>query len=180
MKCRCGQLELPLEAVSPIWVPAATHCPFLTVMLVPREVAVDGLLVAAVVEDDVVVEVGDGRAPVEVAAHALLDAEHAAVERREDGHADPDLAKAPDDRVDPGMPVVGLAAAGVVAHPRAVVEVDEVGDVEVLANRSRVRIKEEQPGGRLGGDGRGSSERPEAGECCNGLFHFRPLHYGRG
>ena len=35
VKCRCGQLELPLDAVRPIWVPAATHCPFFTVMLVP-------------------------------------------------------------------------------------------------------------------------------------------------
>ena len=33
VKCRCGQLELPLDAVRPICVPAATHWPFLTVTL---------------------------------------------------------------------------------------------------------------------------------------------------
>ena len=33
VKWRCGPLELPLEAVSPICAPAGTHCPFLTLML---------------------------------------------------------------------------------------------------------------------------------------------------
>jgi hypothetical protein len=86
---------LPLDAVRPDLGPGRDPLPFFTVMLLPREVAVDGLLVAAVVEDDVVVEVGDGRAPVEVAAHACWTLSTRPSSAAKDGHADPDLAEAP-------------------------------------------------------------------------------------
>src|SRR4029078_6040024 len=97
----------------------------------PGEMPVDGLKPAAMVEHDVVVEGRHALAPVEVGAVAELDAEDAAVERREDGDADLHLPEACDDRILPRVPVVALAPTRPVAHTGAGVEVEVVGQEEV-------------------------------------------------
>ena len=87
------------------------------------------------------------------------DLDHDPVESGEDRHADPLLAEGADDRVLSGVTVVRLVAAVPVEGPRTWVEVDEVGEVQVLP---------EDPGLRVEGEDRrlGRRRRARRGECA--------------
>ena len=78
------------------------------------------------------------------------DVDDGAVDRGEDGHADPLLLKRPDDRVLSGVPVIGLGAAVPVEHTRPGVEIHEVREVQVLPGDARLRIEGEGGGPAVG------------------------------
>ena len=147
------------------------------------QVPVDGVHVAAEAGDDHVVVDLRHRALDVLVGEVVGDLDHDPVQCGEDRHADPLLAEGADDRVLSGVAVVGLAAAIPVEGPRPGVEVDEVGEVQVLPEDPGLRVEGED--GRLGRRGRarrGESATAEGGEeqsgdddPCNALTILRAL-----
>jgi len=96
------------------------------------------------------------------------DLDDDAVERGEDRDADPLLLERADDRILARVTVVGLVAAAPVERPRPGVEVDEVGDVEVLPEAAglRIELQRRRLGRGSGRRGQGSAAEDEEEQGC--------------
>jgi len=181
VKCRWGQLLWPLDAVQPICLgdyalPIAHHH-------ASTQVPVHGVHVPSEAGDDhVVVDRGHGSLEVLV-GEIVGDLDHDPVQRGEHRDADALLPEGADDRVLAGVAVVGLVAAVPVERSRPGVEVDEVGDVQVLPQDPGLRIEGKDGWLGLGrrarrGEGRAAEDEEEQSHergPCNGLTIIRSL-----
>ena len=133
-------------------------------------------------DDHVVVDRGHGSLEVLV-REVVGDLDHDPVQRGEHRDADALLPEGADDRVLAGVAVVGLVAAVPVERCRPGVEVDEVGDVQVLPEDPGLRIEGEDGWlgrGRLARRGEGRAPEDEEEQSrerrpCNGLTIIRSL-----